>query len=803
MRIIIAVISVFFLSIVLNAQQIKIPNRAANSVDYCDLEINEEFIRLNPQLKETIKKSENQLEQEYQKAIKNVGTRSAANDPKYVISVVFHILHANGTENISDKQVRDCIRVLNEDFMKQNSDTIDVFPEFKNEIGFTNIEFRLALKDPAGNPTNGINRYFEPSLTVNADENSKINQWDRSKYLNVWVVQNIGSGAAGYTFFPSTLNSYKSGDGIILLSTYVGSIGTSSRQRSRTLTHEIGHWLNLPHTWGFSNTPNASGNCNEDDNVYDTPNTLGNGSCNQGRNSCPNIDPHYGIDQIDNLQNYMDYAYCYMMFTNGQSTRMRTALESNIAERRNLWQPNTLTETGVNELLTVNIDIENPFICFGEKAQFKDGSYFTQDSWLWNFSGANLDSSIIQNPEILYTQPGIYDVGLKVSNSIKKLAVTKEKFIWALPEVGSQIPYKNSFENPNNFFEDVYINNIDEDFIKFDKTNAVSFDGNESMVLINVLNSPNSKDEFITGPVDVSALSQIEISWNYSFAQRVDTNKDVLRVLVSSDCGNTWREKYKKSGKSLATSSATSNSFAPKSFAEWRFDGTSPFSSAGPNNETLLIKFEFENGGGNNFYIDNIQVNGTYSPVVKLEYPRNGSVNVSSNPTIDWKATNGILEYEYQVDTNQFFDSLTLISGKKPFISSNPKNPDTEENLSNLMVNETYYWRVRAIAQDTIYNWSDTWSFKVSPNGVGVSEINNLKDDVLVFPNPTNGNFTLAFGDESFKTIEVYSALGKVISRQSTSKKTIALNLNNHPKGIYFIRVSQNTNSIVKRVILN
>ena len=56
---------------------------------------------------------------------------------------------------------------MNEDFLKQNADTVDVVQEFQGEIGFTNIEFRLALKDPSGNPTNGINRYFQPSLTNN------------------------------------------------------------------------------------------------------------------------------------------------------------------------------------------------------------------------------------------------------------------------------------------------------------------------------------------------------------------------------------------------------------------------------------------------------------------------------------------------------------------------------------------------------------------------------------------------------------------------------------------------------------
>ena len=39
----------------------------------------------------------------------------------------------------------------------------------------------------------------------------------------------------------------------------------------RTLTHECGHWLNLPHTWGSTNNPNQPDNCDSDDGVEDSP----------------------------------------------------------------------------------------------------------------------------------------------------------------------------------------------------------------------------------------------------------------------------------------------------------------------------------------------------------------------------------------------------------------------------------------------------------------------------------------------------------------------------------------------------
>ncbi len=774
----------------------------SQTTGFCDIEINDAFIQLNPHLEKDITKAKNQLEQEYQFALLNQAQRNSANNPKYVISVVFHILHENGPENISDEQVKDCIRVLNEDFLKQNADTIDVFPEFKSEIGFTNIEFRLALKDPDGNPTNGINRYFEPNLTNDAGENSKINQWDRSKYLNVWVVKNIASGAAGYTFFPSTLDSYEEGDGIILLSNYVGSIGTSSNNTSRTLTHEIGHWINLPHTWGFSNTPNASNNCNQDDGVYDTPNTKGNGSCNPGTNSCSSFDPHYGKDQIDNLQNYMDYSYCYKMFTKGQSTRMRTALESNIAKRRSLWQPSTLTETGVDQFLVADIEIENPIICFGDQAQFKDASRYGQNSWLWSFEGANINSSNAQNPVVSYFNPGIYDVELVASNSTKSLTVKKENFIWSLPEIGSPVPYQNGFEDPDNFSKDVYLINRDNDAIKFEKTNSYSLEGQNSLMLNNFSNTVNHKDEFIVGPVDVSPLSSIGISWDMAIANKTGNENEVLKVLVSADCGNTWKKVYQKSGSILPTSASTTNGFFPKNISDWRFEGTSNFSSAGPNNENFLIKFEFQSDGGNNLFIDNINVEGNYNPIAVLEYPRNGSINVSANPVINWKATSGIDQYEFEVDTSLNFNSPIKINGLKQYISVNPKNSDTEEQLSNLLLDQEYFWRVRTIAPDTTYNWSSVWSFKTSVNGVGDKELIASEDNIYVYPNPNKGEFFIQFNSNKNRTFEVYNSIGKLVLQSSTNNSNVQIDLTNNPRGIYFVKISDENSTSIKKVVL-
>lgn len=198
-------------------------------------------------------------------------------DQVYIIPIVFHILHINGTENISDAQVIDQVNILNRDFRKLNADTSAIVPAFQGLAADTKIEFRLAQKDPDGNCTNGIDRIYSHK-TDQANDYSKLNPWPRDKYLNVWVIKTMESvGTAGYAYYPAATATYLFPvDGIIIIHSYIGSIGTASAGTSRALTHEVGHWLNLPHCWGSTNDPEVG--CG-DEGVTDTPLTAGHNNC--------------------------------------------------------------------------------------------------------------------------------------------------------------------------------------------------------------------------------------------------------------------------------------------------------------------------------------------------------------------------------------------------------------------------------------------------------------------------------------------------------------------------------------------
>ena len=123
------------------------------------------------------------------------------------------------------------------------------------------------------------------------------NAWAGNKYLNIFVVNEAG-GAAGYTTLPSSWSSSNMTNGIWVLHDYVGSIGTSGSYSSRTLTHEVGHWLNLEHTWGPNNNPGNASSCSDDDYISDTPRCIGVSSCNLTSNSCDGDNNYWGFDIV-------------------------------------------------------------------------------------------------------------------------------------------------------------------------------------------------------------------------------------------------------------------------------------------------------------------------------------------------------------------------------------------------------------------------------------------------------------------------------------------------------------------------
>ncbi|HRH64706.1 MAG TPA: M43 family zinc metalloprotease [Bacteroidia bacterium] len=538
----------------------------------------------------------------------NKTQRTAGGGIAYVIPVVFHIIHNYGPENISDAQVIDAVRVMNLDYSKLNADTTAIVPSFQGIAANCQIEFRLANIDPQGNCTNGIDRVVS-SLTMNADDNAKLNPWPYQNYLNIWVINTFSSshsGAAAYAYYPGAAFPANK-DGVIARYDYVGSIGASSPNNSRTLTHEAGHCLNLAHPWGSTNQPGVA--CGGTDNVSDTPETQGWTSCNLSGSVCnPPV--------IENVQNFMEYSYCDVMFTEGQKARMHAALNSSVGSRNNLWSLGNLTATGTDgsptQVCIPNTDFEADEItvCAGATVNFHDLCWNGDPtSWSWDFPGGTPSTSTDSFPAVVYNTAGTYDVTLTASNSAGSSSFTRTAYVRVSGPPSQVIPFTESFEVPASFpGTDGYVINPDNGTTWTRVTTAAS-SGTASIRINNYTNTSGQVDQWITPAFDFSNVTLPTMHFTVANAQRNSGSADELRVAGSNNCGRTWNYRYTKSGATLATAGIVSTSFTPNA-SQWRQEtaNLNPFALK-PN-----VRFMFENTSdrGNNTYIDSIFITGTF-----------------------------------------------------------------------------------------------------------------------------------------------------------------------------------------------
>jgi PKD repeat protein len=585
-----------------------------------------------------IKLNQQKIEAEIQDFIANKYSQRTGNQV-YIIPIVFHIIHQNGVENISDAQVQDAVRILNEDFRKQNADTSQIVPAFQSVAADCEIEFRLAQIDPDGNCTNGIDRIYSHETNI-GDDGSKLNRWPREKYLNVWVVRDMESGVAGYAYYPgATTGILLAYDGIIIRHDYIGSIGTSNTFSSRTLTHEVGHYLNLAHTWGSTNEPGVG--C-DDDGVFDTPVTKGWTSCNLSGAEC---DPLI----VENVQNYMEYAYCSRMFTEGQKQRMIATLNSPTAQRDQLWSQANLIATGV---LTQPPVICSPiaafhagsnFVCEGSPITFYDDSYNAPvSSRTWTFTNGTPATSTAANPSVVFSGGGYQTVTLTVTNASGTDSKTSSSEVYVSPVYWAHFgTHTESFESASSINEWL-VRNDDLDAVSWQRVTNAGATGSASIRINNYSNDGGCKDEIISPAFDLSTTTGLALSFKLSCASReTDPAKitDVLRVYSSTDCGKTWQVRLTRQGPALCNAGYWAPYYVPSSPAQW-----TTVSVPLPNflmQQNVRFKFQLTagSGEGNNLYIDDINIEG----VTGLNDPAASTTAMSIFPN----PSNGTFSLQY------------------------------------------------------------------------------------------------------------------------------------------------------------
>ncbi|MGQ9864035.1 MAG: M43 family zinc metalloprotease [Bacteroidia bacterium] len=607
----------------------------------------------------------------YLQEVAQTHTRTQGSCPtsNYILPVVVHVVHsgAGQPDSIPMNRILWQMKRLFEDYRHQPGTK-----GYGSGVD-TRIEFSLATKDPNGNPHPGVTYNHWQSLGLNDNVHDMVTEdgqlksavgWPRNKYVNIWLIRRICGGSCpcsssgcailGYATFPSNTQS----QGAVIASGYFGNI---SANLSRTATHELGHYLNLYHTFqsGCGSSCTTTG-----DRVCDTPPTAQeNYGSAKRQNTCTN-DPV--PDLPDNTRNYMDYlddAYLDL-FTQAQTNRMSAALNSATGWRSSLWTSANLQATGAGPYGRVVADFwaEPRQTCPGQPISFSDYSMGKPHIFRWDIfssgGSTSVASSTQQCPTFSLTTPGIYDVRLIVENlSGRKDTLRKSNFITIIdPSTALSLPFSEGFEATT--FPPAGWLIINEDlgttWTRYAGTNRGGFGLSNAAARLRSFTYINQgqKDHLIAPLIQIpsggSYALNFDLLYKPFFWENLSASpktygyfySDTLRVYYTTDCGVSWTLLYEKTENDLATmtpdtilnTSLAGKELLPQSAPnnDWRKETIPlPTSLAG---KKVRFRFEYASGLGNNLYLDNVAINTSTSVALLDPAP---ALLIAPNPTQD------------------------------------------------------------------------------------------------------------------------------------------------------------------------
>lgn len=314
-----------------------------------------------------------------------------------------------------------------------------------------------------------------------------------------------------------------------------------------------------------------------------------------------------------------------------------------------------------------------PTACLSDTVLLKDASSYKPNAWQWHIlpntgfsfvGGTNANS---QNPKILFSQTGIYNVALSATNGDGSDSTFN---ISAISVGGLPLPYAQNFETQEGFEE--WENPVSAGNKAFFNASVV---GNGGLFAPSVTfrNTSNIGDgvELVSPSFNFSGHDSVWLNFDYAYTSASNNNDDSIKVYASGSCSNNWVliAKYGEDGtNNFVTRTPDAGNFIPQNATDWC--GNTGFGtckavdlSSFSGNESVRIKLVAVSGGGNAIYLDNINISG----------------RANAAPTSNFSASQNVCAQRPLAFVNQSYGSPTAyawtFTGGTP-ATSTQRNPN-------------------------------------------------------------------------------------------------------------------------------